>query len=53
MASSLVTDLISFITTFITTGDATIGPISTSETTQIGTEKIQITESITVEVKKL
>jgi hypothetical protein len=53
MASTLVQDLITFVTTYLTSGDATIGPISTTEVVDIAGQKIAFTESITVEAKKV
>lgn len=57
MANPITTQVIAFITQFVSTGDATLGPINLTEsqTVKIGNENIQITEteSLTVEAKKV
>jgi hypothetical protein len=52
VANTLVQDLITFVTTYLTTGDATIGPVSTSEVVDIAGQKITFTETVTIEAKK-
>jgi len=52
VASTIVQDLITFITTYLTTGQATLGPISTTETVDIAGQKIEFTESVTIQAKK-
>jgi hypothetical protein len=53
MASPLTQSIITFITTFFTVGDATLGPISVTENLDIAGQKVAVTESITVELKKV
>lgn len=53
VASPLVQQIIGFITSVLTTGDGTLGPIGVSENIDIAGQKYTVTESATIEMKKV